>query len=121
MFTKIGIALSTTAGAGAKRVTKSVAKQMFWWGVPKVFKMPFAVNALRWSDVSDKTRKNILKSVNSVVDQIKRSQGKAMPGIGTMFLFGLMRKMHAGNTWNLIDRDYWKNNGWTLDVRPWRA
>jgi multimeric flavodoxin WrbA len=121
MFTKIGIALSTTAGAGAKRVTKSIAKQMFWWGVPKVFKMPFTVSAMRWSEVTEKTRKIISESVEQVADSIKRCEGKAAPGIGSRFLFGLMRKMHAGNTWNPTDRDYWKNNGWTLDVRPWRA
>lgn len=121
MFMKIGIAVSTTAGAGAKRVTNSIAKQMFWWGIPKIFKMPFAVSAMSWNDISEKNMKRIMKSLDSTVKRIKRCGGKAMPGIGTRFFFGLMRKMHAGNTWNPIDRDYWKNNGWMLDVRPWRV
>lgn len=121
MFSKIGVVISTTAGGGAKRVTKSLANQLFWWGVPKIYKLPFIVGAMCWSDVSEKIKKNIAASVASVANQINRCEGQAKPGIVTKFLFGMLRKMHTGNTWNLTDRDYWKNNGWILDMRPWRA
>lgn len=56
MFSKIGIVISTAAGAGANRVTKSMAKQLFWWGVPKIYRIHFNVNAACWEDISEKIK-----------------------------------------------------------------
>ena len=36
MFRKIGLAVSTAAGAGAKRVTKDLRRRYFFWGTPGV-------------------------------------------------------------------------------------
>ncbi|OQB23428.1 MAG: NAD(P)H:quinone oxidoreductase [Firmicutes bacterium ADurb.Bin182] len=120
MFKKIGVVISTAAGLGAKRVTKSIAKQMFWWGIPKVFKLPVSVSAMSWGDVSDKIKLNATKKVDSLSNLIKRGAGSAKPGFATRFLFSVMRTMQSKNTWNLVDRDHWKSNGWLLKERPWR-
>ncbi|NLC67234.1 MAG: NAD(P)H-dependent oxidoreductase [Clostridiaceae bacterium] len=120
MFSKIGIALSTTAGAGAKRVTKSIARQMSWWGVPKIYRMHFSVNASCWEDVPDRIKKKISQETRKLSGNIKKMVGKAKPGFKTMFLFNIMRKMQQSNTWNMTDRNYWQENNWLEEGRPWK-
>ena len=120
MFKKTGIALSTDAGAGANRVTKSIAKQMTWWGIPKIYRMHFNVRAAGWEDVSEKIKKRIIRKIEKLSRSVKNKIGKTGPGIKTKLLFGVMRKMQQSNTWNMADRDYWQKNNWLEASRPWK-
>jgi hypothetical protein len=120
MFTKIGIAVSTTAGAGAKKVTKSIAKQMFWWGIPRIYRMHFIVNAACWEEVPDRIKKIIAQKTAKLTHNVKRKIGKSKPGIKTVLFFNIFRKMQQSNTWNATDKDYWQKNNWLATARPWR-
>ena len=108
MFSKIGIVISTAAGAGANRVTKSIAKQLFWWGVPKIHQMHFNVNAACWEDVSEKNMQKITQKIELTSRKVKSQVGKAKPNIKTKFMFNIMQKMHDSNSGNKTDRDYWQ-------------
>jgi multimeric flavodoxin WrbA len=119
MFSKIGIAVSTAAGTGAKNVVKSIERQMFWWGIPKVYKLNFNVNAMNWDGVTEKIKTKISNRVNQISEDIKNNINNVKPNIKTKFLFNLMRKMHTGNDWNMTDRNYWDNNKWLGSERPW--
>lgn len=119
MFNKVGIAVSTAAGAGAKNVVKSIERQMFWWGMAKVYKIPVYVSAMNWDEVSEKIKTKILNEVAAKTVNIKNNIGNVKPNIKTTFLFYIMRKMHTGNDWNMTDRNYWDNNQWLGKVRPW--
>lgn len=120
MFNKVGIAVSTASGAGSKRVVESIEKQMFWWGIPKVYTMPVNVSAMSWDEVSDKIKTKISNNIKTTTQDIKNNMGNIKPGIKTKVLFNIMRKMHTGNNWNLTDRNHWDNNGWLGSTRPWR-
>jgi multimeric flavodoxin WrbA len=98
MFLKIGITLSTAAGAGANKMTKSIARQMFWWGIPKIYRMYFSVNAARWEDVPERNKKRIVRKTEKLSHNVKNIIGKSRPGIKTIFLFNIMRKMQQSNT-----------------------
>ena len=37
IFNKVGLVVSTAAGAGTKKVTKSLSDNLFYWGVPKIY------------------------------------------------------------------------------------
>lgn len=119
MFTKVGIAVSTAAGAGAKNVVKSIKRQMFFWGMAKVYTMPFIVSAMNWDEVSEKIKSKITSDVKNTASSIKNNTGRVKPNIKTKFLFNIMRKMHISNDWNMTDRNYWDNNKWLGSVRPW--
>lgn len=41
MFTKQAVCISTAAGAGMKSTNKDMADSLFFWGVPKIYKMGF--------------------------------------------------------------------------------
>lgn len=120
MFNKVGIAVSTAAGGGSKGVVKSIERQMFWWGIPKVYKMHFNINAMNWDEVSEKNKSKISNIIKTTIQDIKNNLGNVKPNIKTKILFNVMRKMQTGNNWNKTDRNYWDNNNWLGSVRPWR-
>jgi len=120
MFNKVGIAVSTAAGAGAKNVVKSIERQMFWWGIPKVYKLNFNVSAMKWDGVSEKTKIKIMNRINQISEDIKSSVNNVKTNIKTKLLFNILRKMQIGNNYNMTDRSYWENNGWLGSERPWK-
>lgn len=120
MFKKVGIVVSTAAGAGSGSVTKSMARQLFWWGVPKIYRMNFNINAACWNDVSKKTMQKIIRRTEDVSKKVKGEIGKATPNLKTIFMFNMMRKMQSSNNWNITDKEYWKENKWLETERPWR-
>jgi hypothetical protein len=120
MFNKVGIAITTAAGAGAKNVVKSIERQMFWWGIPQIYKLNFNVSALNWDGVSEKIKTKISNRVNLMSEDIKNNINNVKPNIKTRILFNIMRKMQTGNDFNLTDKSYWENNGWIGSERPWR-
>ncbi len=120
MFTKIGLVVSTAAGAGAGKVAKSMANQMFWWGIPEIYRVHFSVNASCWEDVPEKIKKKIRQRAEKVSRNVKSKIGHAKPVLKTIFFFNIMRKMQQSNNWNLADRNYWQGNKWLDRARPWK-
>ena len=119
MFDKVGVAISTTAGSGAKKVTKSIARQMFWIGTPLVYQCAVSANASSWEEVPLKIRESIAARTMKIAQKIKKRGGKAKPGWKQKVIFNIMRLMQKSNTWNLTDRGYWEKHGWLGKKRPW--
>ena len=119
MFQKVGIAISTAAGGGSRKVTKSIAKQLFWMGVPKIYQYHKNVKGSTWQTVSDKIKKSIDKGTTKLSQKVEAKIGKVRPGLGLRFLFIIMRSMQKSNNWNEVDQNYWKENGWLDKKRPW--
>lgn len=120
MFSKIGIVISTAAGSGAKNVTKSMARQMFYWGVAKTYQLHFNVNASRFEDIPEKIRRKISSKTDKVYGKVKSRIGRVKPDFRIKLIFSLMRKMQSSNSWNKTDRDHWLHNKWLEKARPWR-
>lgn len=119
MFKKIGIVISTAAGTGASRVTKALARQMFWLGIPKVYRYSKNVNASSWEEVPSRIRKSIEHDTARLAMKAEAGVGKVDPGFKLKFIFTMMRVMQKSNNWNMADRNYWKENGWLGTSRPW--
>jgi len=112
MKQKIGIAVSTTAGLGAKKAAKDIARQMFWWGMAKTYRLAYAVAAMGWAEVRNEKKDKITSQIKKSARQIKRSVGSAKPGIKSKFIFSIMKAQQKGKPWNPADRKYWEDNGW---------
>ncbi|MDV3425948.1 MAG: NAD(P)H-dependent oxidoreductase, partial [Bacillota bacterium] len=104
MFSKIGIVISTAAGGGAKNVTKSIARQLFYWGVPKIYSMHFNVNASCFEDVPEKIKKKISNKADKVSKDVKGQAGIVKPDFKTKLIFNIMRKIQSSNNWNKKER-----------------
>ena len=120
MFHKLGVVISTTAGLGAGRVTKSIARQLFYWGVPKTWRLPVIVNAMGWEDVPDQKKAEIEEKTSRLAAKLLRKAGRAKPGFRTRFVFTAMRKMQGGNSWTPLDPAHWRTQGWLDEGRPWK-
>ena len=121
MFNKIGIVVSTAAGAGGGRVTQSMAKQLSWWGIPKVYRLKVNVSAASWDEVKPEIRQKIEERTSSIAGKAKHQTEKRKTNLKNMFIFTMIRKMQTGNTWNMVDKEHWKNNLWLENARPWRG
>jgi multimeric flavodoxin WrbA len=56
MASKIGVAVSTTGGGGARGVTKALKAQFFGWSAAKCYRLSFAVMARSWDEVKEKKK-----------------------------------------------------------------
>jgi multimeric flavodoxin WrbA len=117
MFTKTAVVVSTAAGSGMGGVTKSLARQLFYLGVPKVYRLPARVAAMSWDDAKGKDR--ISAKAGSIAGKIIRKNGAAKPGAKLRFMFNIMRQMHKNNDWTPLDKEHWQEKGWLGRTRPW--
>lgn len=120
MFSKQGVCVSTAAGAGMRSTNKDMSHSLFFWGIPKRYKIGLAVFETRYSELSDKVVKKIDKKTSSVARKIKRNSKKIRVGLITRAFFFAMHIVQK-NGFNEADKIYWQNKGWTGKSRPWKS
>ncbi|MCI6736763.1 MAG: flavodoxin family protein [Intestinibacter sp.] len=122
MFTKVGITISSSAGALANHTVRSMAKQLKWMGVPKVYTFPLISNAMGINDLNEKKEQEIKSKAQKVATKVKKRVQNPHASLRSKIMFSIFRKMQSSPDagWNPTDREWWINNGWTKDVRPWR-
>lgn len=119
MFNKQAVVISTAAGAGTKSAIKDIKDSLFFYGIPKIYKLGFSVFAASPEHISAKTWKKIDKKTTKVSSSVIRKDGNVKPGFKTKAFFGIMRLMNK-NGWNEIDTAYYQENGWDKKKRPWK-
>ena len=121
MFHKIGLTVSTTAGAGLKHTTKTLANSLNFWGVKRVYSMKTPVAAMKWAEVKPEKRAKIDLRAKKLARKIARDVSRE-PSIRFSpfrgFLFHLMAGMQKKNDWNPTDRNHWANQGWLEGKKP---
>ena len=120
MFHKQGVVISTAAGAGMKSTNQDMADSLFFWGVPKIYRYGKAVAALRWEDVSDKTKEGIDRKISAIASSIQKNHGVVKPGLKTRVYFAIMRQIQKKGMMSPQDRAYWSKKGWLEKKRPWK-
>jgi multimeric flavodoxin WrbA len=119
MFSKTAVVVSTAAGMGMSGVTKSMARQLFYLGIARVYRLPFRVMASDWDGVPEKIKAQIETKTTALVRKIVSRNGRAAPGIKTKFIFSMMRTFQKKNDYAPFDKAYWENKGWLGKERPW--
>jgi hypothetical protein len=120
MFSKTAVVISTAAAFGMGGVTKSMAKQMFYLGVPKTYRLAFRVMASDWSGVSGKLKARIDAKTGVLARRIVSKKGRSAPGLKTKFIFRMMRDFQKSNDYAPLDKAYWADKKWLQKERPWR-
>ncbi len=121
MFNKIGLTVSTTAGAGLGQSTKAMRDSLTFWGAKRVYSFKSPVSAMRWEDIKEPRKRSIESSSARLANKIVRSYRKreSMPNpLFRSFFFSIMRGMMRKNDWNLTDRGHWESNGWLTGTKP---
>jgi multimeric flavodoxin WrbA len=119
MYNKVGLCISTSAGAGEKKVTKALKEQLFWLGVPKIYRYSKKVAASSWEQVKPEKKAQIEEEVTRLAKRIKKNICRVKPGIKTKFMFNIMRMNQKANDWNAADKEHWMKNGWLTGAKPW--
>lgn len=87
MKNKLAIAVSTTAGVGAGAATKQIARQLFWWGIPKVYRLNQTVAASKWVDVKPETKYKIEQKSKENCKKGKEKTRKSSPWAASKIYF----------------------------------
>ena len=59
MFKKQALCVSTAAGAGMKSAIKDMSDSLFYWGVPKIYKIGIAVSAMNFTPQNTMTSASV--------------------------------------------------------------
>jgi multimeric flavodoxin WrbA len=123
MFKKIGITLSSSAGAPALHVVRSMAKQLKWMCVSKVYLFPFTSFAMRVNDLKPKKKAELEHKAKQIADKVKKRVAHPRASLRSKLSFRIFRKMQssAAASWNPTDRDWWVKQGWLAKIRPWKG
>jgi len=63
MSKKIGLVMSTAAGAGLFYTTETLKKNLAFWGINNIFKFSSTIYEMNWKDVNLTTKKKIQKKL----------------------------------------------------------
>jgi multimeric flavodoxin WrbA len=121
MFTKVGMVITTTAGAGAKTTIKTMKKNLSYWGAKRIYSYGAAVAASSFEDVKVAKKLKIHKGLKKAAHHFYRavcSRKKLRPRVFTRFMFTLMKKMLSGYDDGNKDKEYWQAWGWLGGKTP---
>ena len=120
MFNKKAVVISTAAGSGAGKVTKDIANVLFFWGIPKIRRLGFALQAENWESVAQKKKDKIQKVIAKLAVDFSGNK-KVRVGFKTRFMFNIMRMMQKnGMGSSPEEKEYWQTKGWLGNGRPWK-
>ena len=108
MRNKTGVAISTTAGMGAGKVTKLIKEQMQWWSVGRVFRLPQVIWDMKWEDTTSKQMKKLQVKVHKAAVKIYKNRLHPRVELKLKFLFFMMKNMHKEGMCPPLESEYWK-------------
>ena len=121
MFDKVGLTVVSTAGAGLGHTTKTLKNSLTFWGVKKTYSLKARVSAMKWSEVSEKTKLKINKDAAKLAKRISKAvkNPKSLPQpLFRNIMFNLMSGAQKKNNWNKTDREHWEKQGWLSGNKP---
>ncbi|WP_394926650.1 flavodoxin family protein [uncultured Robinsoniella sp.] len=123
MFKKIGVVFCSSAGAPAGHTARSLARQLKWMSVSRVYCFPFVSNAMGVSDMKAEKRDMLERSAARIAAKVRQRAKRPRASLRGKLFFYVFRKMQSspGAAWNPVDRDWWVNQGWTDKTRPWKS
>ncbi len=115
MFSKVAMIISTTAGAGTGKVIKTIATNLRYWGVAKIYSCGFKLFAVNWSNIKP-AKKERIKSVISkkaaTFYHSAQNRAKIKGNIRRYSLFQFCKKLIASYDDDNLDKQYWVEKGW---------
>lgn len=119
MFSKKAVVISTAAGKGMQSAIKDIKNTLFYWGVPYIKEYGISIQAMNWEQVSDRKKERIKKDIERLARRVSNNR-KVRVGFKTRFMFGIMRMMQKkGLGASPEEKEYWLENGWLDEKRPW--
>jgi len=119
LFDKIGMVISTTAGAGEKRVTKYLSEVLGHWGISGANSLSMKIQTSAFS-LSDKQKEQIRIATDKFYDGIKNKK-LSSPTFSSVVVHNAFRGMNSLTPpLSECDAAYWKQSGFADKVYPRR-
>ena len=120
MSRKQAVVISTAAGGGMKSTCRDMADSLEMWGVRKVYRLGFGVQAVKPTDIPDRIQRSIDRKTDTLARIIRENPGKQGYNLRARMWFTLMRMAHRNFPPAEPDYSYWEAQGWHGKARPWR-
>ena len=127
MFGKRAVIITQCIGAGAKSAAKDIMHSLSWWGISQIGVFNAALmNDIVWENIPEKRRAKLAKNIDRLSRQFaKINYAKpARTNLATKIKFTMCRfiqKQVRKNGNAGLDNEYWYENGWLGNCRPWKS
>ena len=119
MAKKQAVVISTAAGGGMKSTTRDMADSLEMWGVRKVYRLGFGVQAAKPDEIPARIMERIHRETDRVAGKIRKNAGKTNYNGRAKKWFYLMRFAHKHFLPSEPDYGYWEMRGWHGRSRLW--
>ena len=126
MFGKRAVIITQCVGAGAKSSAQDIKHSLSWWGISKIGVSSCALmDDIVWDKISEKRRNKLTANVRKLASRFaKINYAKpAHTRLTTKIKFEICRliqKSMRKNGATGLDNEYWQDNGWLGQSRPWK-
>ncbi len=122
MFAKVGIVVSSSAGAPPNAALKSLSTKLKWMCVPRVYRFALISGALGIKDLSEAKKAKIESKAQKLAQKTRKAAAHPRASLRTKSAFLLFRNMQrSASAWNPTDRNWWKTQNWLENTFPWRG
>lgn len=121
MSRKQAVVIATAAGGGMRSTTRDMADSLEMWGVCRVYRMGFGVQATKPSEIPTGILKKIHRKTTALSRKIQKNSGKTGYNLRAKKWFFLMRLAHKHFAPMEPDFGYWEERGWHGRKRPWHG
>ncbi|SCW41367.1 NADPH-dependent FMN reductase [Ruminococcaceae bacterium YRB3002] len=126
MFGKRAVIITQCLGAGGKSAAKDIKDSLSWWGVASIKVVSLKLMSdINWDKIPEKKRtemSNRILKVSRKMRSVDYSRPARTPFM-TKCKFYAVRMLQTNlgkEDPEYTDYKYWKENGWTGNVRPWK-
>ena len=119
MAHKQAVVIATAAGGGMKSTARDMADSLEMWGVRKVYRLGFGVQAAKPDEIPARIMERIHRETDRVAGKIRKNAGKTNYNGRAKKWFTLMRFAHKHFPPSEPDYGYWERRGWHGRSRPW--
>ena len=102
-----------------KSTARDMADSLEMWGVRKVYRLGFGVQATKPDEVPARIMERIHRETDQVAGKIQKNAGKSGYNGRAKKWFYLMRFAHKHFPPSEPDYGYWEKQGWHGWSRPW--
>ena len=126
MFGKRAVIITQCLGAGDKSSAKDMKDSLSWWGISYIKRVSFKLMSdVQWNKIPEKKRNKFANKLHSLsrkmskIDYSRPAHTKLMTK-AKFYMVRMLQRSLGKQDPEYTDYKYWKANGWTEKVRPWK-
>lgn len=118
LFGKTALIVTSAGGSGVSDTVKLLKNNLFYLGISDVFSYGITTMKMGGNYIDYKDKDKIKKQVKFKADKLKKHIPKKKVSLKSKLFFNVFR-ISQKHSWNKTDSDYWIQNGWLSNKRPY--